>query len=156
KPANSQVLTARCNGLEKTLAKVNPRNRSPRARALRSPRSVKDKSVRPVCWPDKLQAVSPCLASYMTGSASATILSQPATGLRSRQRDVADGRRDGRPRNRIGLVPGCDAAPQATAFDGLPNAERRQADCEIACPLQQREREPHFRRKPEGGAQQDI
>ena len=49
KPASSQVRAARCNGLVKTLAKTSPRSSAPRARALRSRRSVKGRSVRPVC-----------------------------------------------------------------------------------------------------------
>src|SRR5262249_41274176 len=63
KPANSQVRLARCNALVNTLVKVSPFNRSPRRRALRSPRSVSGKSVIPVCWPERLQAVSPCRAT---------------------------------------------------------------------------------------------
>ena len=60
KAGQSQVRAARCKGLVKTLAKASPRSRCPRARALRSPRSVKGRSVRPVCCPERLQAVSPC------------------------------------------------------------------------------------------------
>src|SRR5260370_13650819 len=44
--------------------------RPPSCRALPSPFNVKGKSVRPVCWPERLHAVSPCRARYTTGSAS--------------------------------------------------------------------------------------
>src|SRR5439155_16685384 len=37
-------------------------NRSLSRRALRSPRSVSGRSVSPVCWPERVQAVSPCLS----------------------------------------------------------------------------------------------
>src|SRR5438128_2491331 len=40
----------------------SPLSRSRSLRALLSPRSVSGKSVSPVCWPVRLQAVSPCLA----------------------------------------------------------------------------------------------
>ena len=49
---------ARCNGLVNTLAKVTPRSRFSSRRALRSPRSVSGRSVSPVCWPERVQAVS--------------------------------------------------------------------------------------------------
>src|SRR5215469_4816590 len=47
-----------------------PFNRSPSRRALRSPSGVRGKSVRPVCWPERVHAVFPCRAIYTTGSAS--------------------------------------------------------------------------------------
>ena len=62
KPVNSQVRRARCKGLVKTRAKVKPASRCPSWRALRSPRSVNGRSVLPVCWPETVQAVSPCRA----------------------------------------------------------------------------------------------
>ena len=67
KPANSQVRAARCNGLVKTCAKASPASRCPSRRAFLSPRSVNGKSVSPVCWPVRLQAVSPCRAKYTDG-----------------------------------------------------------------------------------------
>ena len=67
KPANSHVRTARFRGLVNTFAKVKPSNREPKLCALSSPRSVRGKSVRPVCWPERLHAVSPCLARQMIG-----------------------------------------------------------------------------------------
>ena len=66
-PANSQVRTARFSGLVNTFAKVKSRNRRPKLCALSSPRSVRGKSVRPVCWPERLHAVSPCLARQTIG-----------------------------------------------------------------------------------------
>jgi hypothetical protein len=53
-----------------TPANVSPFSRSPSRRALRSPRSVSGRSVRPVCCPVIVQAVSPCLATYVMGSGS--------------------------------------------------------------------------------------
>ena len=41
------------------LRENQPRQPFPSRRALRSPRSVSGRSVRPVCWPVRLQAVSP-------------------------------------------------------------------------------------------------
>ena len=41
---------------------VSPLRRSPSRSAFASPRLVSGKSVRPVCWPVIVQAVSPCLA----------------------------------------------------------------------------------------------
>ena len=52
----------RSRGLTKTLVNVIPRSRSPRLRALHSPRSVSGMSDRPVCWCEIVQAVSPCRA----------------------------------------------------------------------------------------------
>jgi hypothetical protein len=69
-PASSQVRTARCKGLVNTLANVMLFRRSPSRRALRSPFEVNGKSVRPVCCPERLHAVSPCRARYTAGSAS--------------------------------------------------------------------------------------
>jgi hypothetical protein len=66
-PANSDVRTARFRGLVNTFAKVKPSNREPKLCALSSPHSVRGKSVRPVCWPERLHAVSPCLARQMIG-----------------------------------------------------------------------------------------
>ena len=60
-PAHKSCI-ARCNGLVNTLLKLSPFKRSPSRRALRSPRSVNGRSVSPVCWPERLHAVSPCLA----------------------------------------------------------------------------------------------
>jgi hypothetical protein len=54
-------------GLVNTFAKVKASNREPKLWALSSPRSVRGKSVRPVCWPERLHAVSPCLARQMIG-----------------------------------------------------------------------------------------
>src|SRR6266436_4946125 len=68
KPASSQVRVARCNGLVSTFAKTDPASRSPRRTALRSPRSVSGRSVRPVCWPLIVHAVSPWRARYSAGS----------------------------------------------------------------------------------------
>src|SRR5262245_19224118 len=51
------------HGLVNTLVKGSPFNRSPSRAALRSPPSVSGKSVIPVCWPERLQAVSPCRAT---------------------------------------------------------------------------------------------
>ena len=53
---------ARCNGLVRIISNVIPFSRSPRLRALCSPYWVSGRSVSPVCWPERLQAVSPCLA----------------------------------------------------------------------------------------------
>src|SRR5262249_45162532 len=60
-----------------TLANVRPRSRSPSWWALRSPRSVSGRSVSPVCWPVRLQAVSPCLARQTICSSSLMILPLP-------------------------------------------------------------------------------
>src|SRR5256884_7353343 len=49
------VWRARCRGLVKTFAKVKPLRRSPSPRAVCSPCSVSGRSVKPVCWPDRLQ-----------------------------------------------------------------------------------------------------
>ena len=62
KPASSPVRRARWSGLTMTFVNDIPRSRSPRLRALRSPRSVSGMSVRPVCWCESVQAVSPCRA----------------------------------------------------------------------------------------------
>ena len=67
KPANSQVRTARFSGLVNTLAKVKLCKRWPTLCALSSPRSVRGKSVRLVCWSERLHAVSPCLARQTIG-----------------------------------------------------------------------------------------
>ena len=61
-PASSHVLRARPSGLTKTSSNVSPLSRSPRLRALASPRAVSGMSVRPVCWREIVQAVSPCRA----------------------------------------------------------------------------------------------
>src|SRR6516225_10915971 len=76
----------------------------------------------------------------MTGSASATILSTCTNRLRRREYHEPRG----------------EAAPQAVAFERLPNAERRQSDCQIARPLQQRKCEPHLGCQSEGAAEQYI
>src|SRR6516165_4945830 len=76
----------------------------------------------------------------MTGSASATILSACPNRLRHRECYESRG----------------EAAPQAAAFERLPKTERRQSDCQIARPLQQRKCEPHLRRQSEGAAEQYI
>jgi hypothetical protein len=76
----------------------------------------------------------------MTGSASATILSPGANRLRDRDHD--------RPRG--------EPTPQAAAFQCLPSAERRQSDRQIARPFQERKRNRHVRRQPEGAAEQYI
>src|SRR6516165_12725800 len=76
----------------------------------------------------------------MTGSASATIISACPNRLRHRER----------------YEPRGESAPQAAAFERLPKTERRQSDCQIARPLQQRKCEPHLRRQSEGAADQYI
>src|SRR6516164_284727 len=76
----------------------------------------------------------------MTGSASATIFSACPNRLRHRECHE--------PRN--------ETAPQAAAFEGLPNAERWQSYCQIARPLQQGKCEPHLRRQSKGAAEQYI
>src|SRR5262249_36338072 len=87
KPASSQVRVARCKGLVHTWAKVIPRNRSASRRALRSPRLVSGRSVRPVCWPESVHAVSPCRARYTMGSTSliGSLLSSSQDGLAHNQ-----------------------------------------------------------------------
>ena len=53
--------TRRCSGLTKTRSKARPRSRW-QAPALSSPRPVRRKSVRPVCWRVIVHSVSPCRA----------------------------------------------------------------------------------------------
>src|SRR5262249_39098407 len=105
KPASSQVRNARRRGLVNTRANVSPFSRSPRRRALRSPRSVSGMSVSPVCCPVRVQAVSPCRARYVTGSValirpiplhSATTTGQCVAPRRVFARDVPS--RTGAPR----------------------------------------------------------
>jgi hypothetical protein len=62
----------RCKGLVNTLAKVRPSRRAPSLRAFASPRSVSGRSVRPVCWPVIVHAVSPWRARYTIGKVSLT------------------------------------------------------------------------------------
>src|SRR5208282_98228 len=69
-PDSAQVRDARCNGLVRTLANFIPLSRSPSRCALRSPSGVRGRSVRPVCWPERVHAVFPCRAIYTTGSTS--------------------------------------------------------------------------------------
>src|SRR6516164_10407141 len=76
----------------------------------------------------------------MTGSASVTVFSAHTSRLRN-------GERDG---------PWGEAAQQAAAFERLPKAERRQSDCQIARPLQQRKCERHLGCQSEGAAEQYI
>ena len=61
KPASSQVSRARCIGLQRTSANVSARVPAASASPSRRPLSVNGMSVVPVCWPLRLQAVSPCL-----------------------------------------------------------------------------------------------
>jgi hypothetical protein len=56
------VPAAAIGHLLRSQAELSSFNRSPSRRELRSPRSVNGKSLSPVCWPDRLHAVSPCLA----------------------------------------------------------------------------------------------
>ena len=49
-------------GAGEDFGELEPWSRSPSWRACCSPRSVSGKSVRPVCWPERLQAVSACRA----------------------------------------------------------------------------------------------
>src|ERR1700730_15398326 len=51
-------------------------------------------------------------------------------------------------RDRVRIGSRRQAAPQATAFNDLPRAERRQADRQIARPLQELEGKRHLRCKP--------
>src|SRR2546429_9878663 len=59
-----------------------------------------------------------------------------------------------RDRERAG--PRRKAPPQTTAFHGLPYAERRQANRQIARPFQQRQGKRHLRGKPKGGTEDNI
>ena len=61
-PASSAVRRARCKGLVKTCGKLRPRSRSPQAFGVALAALVRGMSVRPVCWPETVQAVSPCRA----------------------------------------------------------------------------------------------
>lgn len=61
RPANSHVSRARCVGLTKTRAKACLASTRRSLPANRRPVSVKGTSVAPMCWPLRLQAVSPCL-----------------------------------------------------------------------------------------------
>src|SRR5512139_275447 len=61
KPASSQVSRARCIGLQRTSANASDASIGRIRFASRRPLSVNGMSVVPVCWPLRLQAVSPCL-----------------------------------------------------------------------------------------------
>ena len=65
--ANAQVSRARCIGLQRTSAKAFLASTGRICSASRRPLSVKGMSVVPVCWPLRLQAVSPCRAIYTVG-----------------------------------------------------------------------------------------
>ena len=64
KPASSAVRRARCTGLVSTspIGSLIFASRLPRSRAFCSPAGVNGMSLRPVCWPERLQAVCPCRA----------------------------------------------------------------------------------------------
>ena len=56
---SSAVRRARCSGLDKIRSTRRPAKREPSSRAARSPDSVSGRSVRPVCCPVSVHAVSP-------------------------------------------------------------------------------------------------
>ena len=73
--AISHVSRARCIGLVYTAANRSPRKNSRSAPARRRPSSVSGISVRPVCAPLRLHAVSPCRISQ----SSVPVLIAPST-----------------------------------------------------------------------------
>src|SRR5215472_15322663 len=61
RPANLQVSRARCIGLQRTSVNASLASTGRIRWASRRPLSVNGRSVVPVCWPQRLHAVSPCL-----------------------------------------------------------------------------------------------
>src|SRR5208337_3881537 len=86
KPARSQVSRARCIGLQRTSANALAASTGRIRSASRRPLSVNGMSVIPVCWPLRLQAVSPCLIANTFTFASTSLTASDVIGLRRTNR----------------------------------------------------------------------
>src|ERR1700752_5082489 len=78
RPLSVHVSRARCSGLESTSANDSRASRGRSRVARRRPRSVSGMSVVPVCWPLRLQVVSPCRMAKTRNTSDTSV--RPASG----------------------------------------------------------------------------